>query len=67
MSLLKLVYICWVRENIQHYMVDIPDYNNISIGKYKQEILQIFMLALHVYVKNLLTILYMEVIANIQC
>ena len=48
-------------------MVDIPDYNNISIGKYKQEILQIFMLALHVYVKNLLTILYMEVIANIQC
>ena len=48
-------------------MLDHPDFNNISIDSYKREILNTFMLALHVYVACSLNIVYMEVIANIQC
>ena len=48
-------------------MLDNPDYNNISIEKYKQEILTTFMVALREYVTRSLNLLYMEVIDNIQC
>ena len=44
-----------------------PDYNNISIENYKWKILQIFMLALYVYATRPLTLVYTEVMANIQC
>ena len=43
-----------------------PDYNNISIDNYKQEIFLILMLELHIYVTSSLTLVYLEVIANIQ-
>ena len=48
-------------------MLDNPDFNNISIGNYKWERLPVFMLSLCVFVASLLTLVYAEVIANIQC
>ena len=36
-SLLKIIYICRYRNNIQHYMLTNPDYSNISIRNYKQK------------------------------
>ena len=48
-------------------MLSNPDYNNIYIYNYYRVILQMFMLALCVFVTGSLTLLYMEVIANIQC
>ena len=39
---------------IQHDMSDRPDFNNISIDNYKQEILPTLILELHVYVTHLL-------------
>ena len=44
-----------------------PEYNNISIDNYWCEILQKFMLALFVYVTRSLNLVYLEVIATIQC
>ena len=43
------------------------EYNNIPIGDYYQEILQIFVLAFGVFVTLPWTLVYLEVIANIQC
>ena len=39
--------------------------NNISIDNYKREILQIFMSAFCLFFKSPLTLVYLEVIANI--
>ena len=66
-SLLQLIYIRRCGENIQNYMSANPDYKNISIYNYKQEILLTFILALHLYVTNAVTRLYVEVISKIQC
>ena len=66
-SLLQLIYFSTARENIQHSMLDNPDYNNISIENYKWEIFTTFILELHVYVTSFLIIVYQEVIVNIQC
>ena len=35
-SLLQMIYILWVRNNIQYSMLANSDYNNISIENYKQ-------------------------------
>ena len=43
-----------------------PDFNNISIGVYKREILMTFLLAEVLYITCLLDLLYVEVIADIQ-
>ena len=51
-SLLHLIYISHCRENIQHYMLADPDYNNISIENDKQEMFMTLMLELHVYLTN---------------
>ena len=48
-------------------MLDIPEYNTISIDSYYQEISQIFMLSLHLFVTNSLNPVYLEVISNIEC
>ena len=44
-----------------------PEYNNISVDKYYQEILQMFLLSICEYDTCSFTLVYMEVIANIQC
>ena len=62
-----MIYIRWGRENIQHSMLYNHDYNNISIDSYKREIFQTIMLALCVSVTSSLTLVYLEVIAKIQC
>ena len=67
MYILKFLYICWVRENVQHSMLSKPDYKNISIDKYYQVILQTFMLSLCVFVTRSLILVYLKVISNIQC
>ena len=59
--LLQIIYTNRDRENIQHYMLDNTNYNNISTNNYKQEIFPTFMLALNVHVTNSLTLVYMEV------
>ena len=64
-SLLLLMFICWGMENIQHSMLANPEYNNISIDNYYQEIFQTFMLALCVFITHSLTLVYLEVRANI--
>ena len=43
------------------------EYNYISIHNFKLDILPTFMLALFVFVTSSLTLIYVEVIANIQC
>ena len=43
------------------------DYKKIPIRNYYQEILQTFMLELRVFVTTSSTLLYLEVIYNIQC
>ena len=52
--LLHVIYIRLCRGNSQHSMSVHPDFNNISIDNYKQEILPTFILELHVYVTHLL-------------
>ena len=49
-SLLQQIHICCYRENIKYYMLAHPDFNNISIDTYKQEILSTFLLANGVYI-----------------
>ena len=49
-SLLPLINIHQFKIKIQHFRLANPDYNNISIENHKQEILQIFMLALCVFI-----------------
>ena len=66
-SLLQLIYILQCKENSQYSMLANPEYNKISIEKYKRENFAVFMLSLHVYVKILLTLVYLEVTSNIQC
>ena len=66
-SLLQLIYIRCGRENIQYSMLDHPEYYNISIDSYNQENYHTFMLALCVVVTRSLTLVCMEVIANIKC
>ena len=65
--LLHLIYFRECCKNSQQYMLDNPDFNNISIENYKWERLPVFMLSLYVFVASLLTLVYAEVIANIQC
>ena len=55
------------QENSQHSMLANPRYNHISVDNYNREILQKLMLSLCVYVTHSLTLVYMEVIFNIQC
>ena len=43
-----------------------PNFNNISIDNYKQEIFCTFSLGCGVYVTFSLNLVYVEVIANIQ-
>ena len=57
-SLIQLIYIHRGSKNSQNYMLDNPDYKKKSIGNYKWEIFQTFMLALHVYVTSSLTLVY---------
>ena len=64
-SLLQLIYICPCSNNSQHSTLANPDYNIISIEKYKQEIFPSFMLSLHAYVTSSLNRVYLEVVANI--
>ena len=54
--LLQYIYIILGWKNIQHSMLANPDYNKISIENYYQEIFQIFMLALCLYITCSLTI-----------
>ena len=48
-SLLQMIYFSRYMESIQHYTLDNPFYNQISIENYKQEILTTFMLELLLY------------------
>ena len=66
-SLIQLIYIHRGSKNSQNYMLDNPDYKKKSIGNYKWEIFQTLLLALCVYITSLLTIVCLEVLANIQC
>ena len=65
--LLHLTYICWGRQNFHHSMLANSGYNNISIENYNQEIMNIFMLSLRLYVTSSLALVYLEIISNIQC
>ena len=60
--LLQIIYICLGSGNRQHQMLANPEYNNISVDNYYQDILQIFL-------KNFLNMspLHILVIYNIQC
>ena len=55
------------RENIQNYMFDFTDYNNISMDSYKQEMFTTFMLEDCVFITCSLNLANVEVISNIQC
>ena len=48
-------------------MVANPDFKNISIDSYEEEIFPNFMLALCIFVTSALTLVYVGLIANIQC
>ena len=48
-------------------MLDNPDNKNISIQKYDQEILPIFMLSLWLFIIRSLNLVYLELISKIQC
>ena len=49
-SILQQISIIKCRENSQHYMPENPDFKNISMENYKQEIFPTFMLADCVYI-----------------
>ena len=67
LHILQMIYICWCKENTQQSISDNPDFNIISMGSYKGEILPTFMLSSYVLVKTSLTLVYVEVISNIKC
>ena len=64
--ILQLIYICQGGKNSQHYMLDNPDYNNISNGSYNLYRFPTFMLAFHGYVTRSSVLVYLEGIFNIK-
>ena len=64
-SILQLINFHWCRKNSQNSMLANPDFNNISIENYEQEILQTFMSEFCLFVTCSLNIVYPEVIVNI--
>ena len=64
LSLLQLIF-CRCINNSQHYVLANPDFNNLPIEKYKREMLQTFMSKICLFVTISLTLIYLEVIANI--
>ena len=67
MSLLQLKFIYWQIENIQHSLLNNTHYNNIAFQKYDQKQFETLMLEIYVFIESSLTIVYLEVISNIQC
>ena len=61
------IFIRCVRKNNQYPTLDNPDNDNILIHSYYQERFQTFMLVLYLFLACFLTLVYFEVIANIQC
>ena len=66
-SLLQQINIIWCRENSQHSISNLPNFNNTSIDNYKQEKFPTFMLAYGVYITCSLNWVHVGVIANTQC
>ena len=67
MSLLQFIYTNYDRKNTQHSMLANTINKNIFNYNCYQEILHTFMLSLCVFITGLLTLVYLEVIANTQC
>ena len=63
----QVVHISWVGQNSKYSMLSNNYYNTVSVDNYYQYIFQIFMLAICVFIIRSLTLVYFELIANIQC
>ena len=66
-SLLQYIYIGWGGGNIQNAMLANPEYNKNSFYNYSQERLHTFTLESCSFITSSLTLVYLEVIINLQC
>ena len=66
-SLLNMIYFCHNKENIQHSMWDHSYFKTNSMETTNEKYWQNFILSQCVFVTSIFTLVYLEVIANIQC